>query len=444
MKRRCLLYIALCGLFACSNAWPQSLDPLIEQEMGSLVATYKSLHQAPELSGHEEKTSAFVARELRLLGFEVTEQVGRYPQPGWVGYGVVGVMKNGSGPTVLVRTELDALPVTERTGLPYASKVTTRNDAGQEVGVMHACGHDLHMTSFLGTARLLSELKDRWHGTLVMIGQPAEETVAGAAAMLEDGLYTRFPKPDYAISLHDTPLLEAGRVGYTPGYALASATSVNIIIHGIGGHGSAPQVTKDPIVVAAQVVLALQTIVSREVSPFDPAVVTVGSIQGGSKNNIIPDEVRLLLTVRTYEEKVRQHILASITRITKNIALAGGIPEELAPEIRVSESTPATYNDPVLTERLSRVFEKELGAANVEKMNPIMASEDFGRLGLEGRQIPIVQFSLGAADPAKLAESRRTGKPLPGLHSSLFAPLPGPAIGAGVKATTAAVLDLMK
>jgi amidohydrolase len=345
---------------------------------------------------------------------------------------------------VLVRTELDALPVTEKTGLPYESKVKTRDDAGQEVGVMHACGHDLHMTSFLGTARMLAELKSQWHGTLVMIGQPAEETIGGAEAMIEDGLYTRFPKPNYAIALHDTPLLEAGKVGYTPGYALASATSVNITIHGIGGHGSTPQATKDPIIVAAQVVLALQNIVSREVSPFDPAVVTVGSIQGGSKNNIIPNEVRLLLTIRTYEETVRQHVLASITRITKNIALAAGIPVELAPEIQISEYTPATYNDPVLTERLLKVFERTFGTGNVEKMNPSMASEDFGCLGLEGHQIPIVQFYLGAADPAKLAESKRTGKPLPDLHSSQFAPLPEPAIRAGVKATTAAVLDLMK
>ena len=252
--------------------------------MLALLSTYRSLHAAPELSHHEQKTSAFVAGELRVLGYNVTEHVGKYAgHPEWSGYGVVGVLKNGPGPTVYVRTELDALPIEEMTGLPYASKVRTKDDAGREVGVMHACGHDIHITSLLGTAKMLVELKEQWHGTLVMLAQPAEEASSGAKAMLDDGLYTRFPKPDYVIALHDTPALEAGKVGFTPGYAMASSTSVEVTLRGIGGHGSAPQVAKDPIVEAAEFILAIQTIVSREDSPFDPAVVTVGSIHGGTR-----------------------------------------------------------------------------------------------------------------------------------------------------------------
>jgi len=447
MKLKSLVFSLLGGMLLTSFLHAQPpLDPLIDRDISSLVATYKMLHAAPELSHHEEKTAAFVAKELRSLGYIVTEHVGRYDRPGWVPYGVVGVMQNGSGPTVMVRSELDALPVEEKTGLPYASKVKTKDDSGQEVSVMHACGHDIHITSLLGTAKMLADLKGQWRGTLVLIWQPAEETIDGAKAMLNDGLYSKIPRPDYVIALHDTGNLEAGKVGYTPGYALASSTSVDIIIRGIGGHGSAPETTKDPIVVAAEVILALQTIVSREDSPFEPAVVTIGSIHGGTKHNIIPDEVRMQLTVRTYEEEVRRHILASITRITRGIAEAAGIPGDLAPIVKVSENevTPSTYNDPVLTERLAGVFNKTLGPENVVKMRPIMASEDFGLFGLEGHQIPTCMFWLGAVDPAKVAKSKETGIPLPSLHSSLFAPLPEPTIRTGVKAMTVAVLDLMK
>jgi len=425
---------------------PAGLDQRVEAELPLLVSSYKSLHASPELSHHEEKTSAFVAGQLRVLGFEVTEHVGRYSHADWTGFGVVGVFKNGEGRTVLVRTELDALPVEENTGLPYASTVRAHDDAGREVGVMHACGHDIHMTSFLGTAKLLVALKDQWHGTLVMVGQPAEEAINGAQAMLDDGLYTRFPRPDYALSLHDTPLLEAGKVGYTPGYAMASSTSVDVYMRGIGGHGSAPQMTKDPVVAAAQFIVALQTIVSREGSPFDPAVVTVGSIQGGTRYNIIPDEVHMQLTIRTYKEEVRQRIIASLDRIAKGIAAADGIPESRAPIVKVNDSeyTPATYNDPQVTERLAKVFEKALGKDNAVSLPPVMGSEDFCRFGLENRQVPICQFWLGAVDPAKLKESHETGKPLPGLHSSQWAPVPEPTLRTGVKAMTSAVLDLMK
>jgi len=423
----------------------QSIDAMIDRDIASLLTTYKMLHGAPELSHHEDKTSSFFATQLRTLGYTVTEHLGRYEHPDWGGFGVVAVMKNGAGPTVLVRTELDALPVDEKTNLPYASKVKTKNDAGQEVSVMHACGHDIHITTMLGTAKMLSEMKDRWHGTLILIGQPAEETIDGARAMLRDGLYTKFPKPDYAIALHDNADLEAGKVGYTPGYALASGTAVDIKIRGLGGHGSKPEATKDPVVVAAQIVMALQTIVSRENSPLDPAVVTVGSIHGGTRYNIIPDEVNLQLTVRAYKEEVRQRVLAAIDRITKGIALAAGIPNDRAPIVKVSDTevTAATYNEPQLTERLATVFRSALGDDNVVRVPPAMASEDFGYLSLD-QKIPATIFWLGAVDPVKVKQSRETGTPLPSLHSALFAPLPEPTLRTGVKAMTSAVLELMK
>ena len=443
MRKLTLVLAALLSLSLNTNAQQLSLDAMIERDLASMLSTYKALHAAPELSHREEKTSAFVAGELRKLGFTVTERIGKYQNAQWSGYGVVGVLKNGPGPTVLVRTELDALPVEEKTGVPYSSQVKTKNDAGVEVSVMHACGHDIHMTSFLGTAKMLSELKDKWRGTLVMLGQPAEETGDGANAMLRDDLYTRFPKPDYAIALHDKPELETGKVGYTPGYAMASATSIDIKIRGVGGHGSAPENTKDPIVTAAQVVMALQTIVSRENSPLDPAVVTVGSIHGGTRYNIIPDEVNLQLTVRTYKPEVRQRILTSIERIVKGVAMTMNIPEDRAPTVKVSEGTNSTYNDPQLLERLAGAFKQALGEDNVVKVPPIMASEDFGYFSLD-QKIPATIFWLGASDPAKVKQSRESGVALPGLHSALFTPVPEPTLRTGVKAMTSAVLELMK
>ena len=444
MKRIVLLCLVLI-IFAVPALSQQSLDTLVDRELPQLLNTYKMLHAAPELSHYEVKTSAYLAEQLRALGYEVTENVGKFDRPEWKGHGVIAVLKNGAGPTVLVRSDMDALPVEEKTGLPYASSVKTKNDAGQDVSVMHACGHDIHMTSLLGTAKILSSLKDQWHGTLVLIGQPSEETIDGAKAMLADGLYSKIPKPDFVIALHDSADLEAGKISYTPGYAMANSTSVEITIRGLGGHGSKPEATKDPIVVAAQVILALQTIVSRENSPLDPAVVTIGSIHGGAKSNIIPDEVKMLLTVRSYKEEVRLHILSSIERITKNIAAAAGIPEDRAPIVRASDTevTPALYNDPNLTERVASTLKKTLGADNVVQLPPIMASEDFGRYSLD-HQIPSVMFWLGAIEPAKVEASRQSGKPLPSLHSSLFAPLPEPTLRTGVKAMTTVVLDLMK
>jgi amidohydrolase len=442
----CLLALLLVSLPQARVRAQNNLDSMIDGEMASLIKTYKALHSAPELSHYEIKTSALLAGELRSLGYTVTERIGKYRRPQWKGYGVVALMKNGEGPVVLVRADMDALPVEEKTGLPYASQVRVKTDAGQEVGVMHACGHDIHVTALIGTARMLARLKDQWRGTLVLLGQPAEETADGALAMLDDGLYSKIPRPDYAIALHDQADIEAGKVGVTSGYALANVTSVDITVRGIGGHGAKPENTKDPVVLAAQIILALQTIVSRENSPLDPAVVTVGSVHGGSRYNIIPDEVKLQLTVRSYKEEVRQKILASIERIARGTALAAGVPAELAPVVKVNETEVnlATYNNPQLTERLSALFAKTFGAQNVISYPPAMVGEDFGRFGLEGHQIPTTLFWVGAAEPSRVEESRRTGKPLPSLHSPLFAPVPEPTIRTAVKATTSAVLDLMK
>jgi amidohydrolase len=422
------------------------VDQMLQQELPGLVSTYKALHAAPELSHHEDKTAAFLARELRGLGYEVTEHVGKYENPEWQGHGIIAVMKNGAGPTVLVRADMDALPVEEQTGLAYASHVKTKNDAGVEVGVMHACGHDIHVTSLIGAAKLLSALRNQWHGTLVLIGQPSEETIDGARAMLTDGLYSRIPKPDFALALHDSSELETGKVAYTAGYALASSTSVDVIMRGRGSHGSRPEVSKDPIVLAAEFVMAIQTIVSRENSPFDPAVVTVGSIHGGTKYNIIPDEVHLQLTIRTYKEEVRQHILRSLERIARGIALAGGVPEDRAPIVKASETevTPAMYNDPALTAREVAALKKGLGSEYVVEEPPRMGSEDFGQFGLEGHKIPTFMFFVGAIDAERIAQSEKSGVPLPSLHSSLFWPVPDTTVRTAVKAMTLAVLELMK
>ncbi|HXI74955.1 MAG TPA: amidohydrolase [Pyrinomonadaceae bacterium] len=445
MKKSFVIACLVAIPFVGSVRAQQSLDAMIDREIAQLVSTYKMLHAAPELSHYEDKTSAFLATQLRSFGYTVTEHVGKYDRPQFSGFGVVAVLKNGDGPTVLVRADIDALPVEEKNNVPYASKVKTKNEAGQEVSVMHACGHDVHITNLIGVAKILAALKDRWHGTLILIGQPAEETVDGAKAMLADGLYTRFPKPDFTIGLHDSADAEAGKVLYAPGYAMASSTSVDLIIRGLGGHGSKPEATKDPIVIASQTILALQTIISRENSPLDPAVVTIGSIHGGTKRNIIPDEVVLQLTIRTYKEEVRQHILASIERIAKGVAMAAGVPEDRAPILKVieSENAPSLYNDPQLTERLAAAIGKAIGPDNMIKSPPLMASEDFGHLSLD-HQIPSFYFWLGAMAPERIAESRKSGKPLPSLHSSLFEPLPEPTLRTGVKAMTTAVLELMK
>jgi len=432
--------IALLTLFIASTALGQSLDQMIDREIPSLVTTYKQLHAAPELSMQEKNTSALIASRLGELGYEVSYPVGKYLEPGATCYGIVAIMKNGAGPTVLVRTDMDALPVAEQTGLPYASSVRAKSMAGDDVPVMHACGHDIHMTTLLGTAKMLAQLKSQWHGTVMLIGQPAEEVVKGADGMIRDHLYERFPKPDFAIALHDNANMPAGQIGYTPGYFMASADSVNVTIRGMGGHGASPQSTKDPVVMAAQFINALQTIVSREDSPLDPVVVTVGSIHGGTKRNIIPDEVQLQMTVRTYKPEVRKRVLASIERIARGIAMTAGVPEDRAPvfELLAGESVESTYNDPALTERIAAAITKGMGAANVIRIDPLMVSEDFGRFGLD-RKIPISMINLGAVDPVTIASGQR----LPSLHSSGFKPLPEPTLRGGIKAMTLAVVELL-
>lgn len=439
----CALLLEL-QLAALPKAQTAKLEDLVAQELDSLVGLYKHLHQHPELSAEEKETAALVARELRQLGYEVTENFGTYDN-GQKAYGVVAVMRNGSGPTVLVRTDMDALPIEERTGLPYASRVKA-HIGDVEVSVMHACGHDLHMTAFLGTARMLAKLRGEWSGTVVMIGQPAEERVGGAKAMLRDGLYTRFPRPDYAVALHDSPTVPAGKVAWKEGPLLASSDSVDIIIRGVGGHGAAPHMTKDPVVIASQVVLVLQTIVSREVDPLDGAVVTVGSFHAGTKHNIIPDEAHLQLTVRAYKPETRAKVLASIKRITEGIAAAAGVPADRAPIVHVhkNEGAPPTINDPALARRVGNALERGLGKENVLPAEQIMAAEDFSLFGLTPEKVPITMFWLGAADPERLRAAEEKGARLPGLHSSEFAPLPEPAIRTGVRAMTSVVLDLLR
>jgi len=392
---------------------------------------YVDLHQNPELSAHETQTASKLASRLRNLGYEVTERVG--------GTGVVAVLKNGAGPVVMLRTELDALPVEEKTGLPYASKVHAKDDSGGDVPVMHACGHDLHMASLVGTAAILAHSKESWHGTLMLIGQPAEETISGAKKMIDDGLFTRFPKPSVGVALHVGNDLPAGQVGITPGVYNTNADSLRITIYGKGGHGAAPNATIDPIVIAAKTILALQTIVSREVRPGEMAVVTVGYIRAGTKNNIIPDQAELGLTVRTFKADVRKQILAAIPRITKAEALAGGAPKE--PLIEHYESTDSVYNDPALAERLRAPLEAALGKQNVITEGPITPSEDYAIFVEQG--VPSLYFSLGGADPQKYAETKEAGTMLPSNHSPYFAPDVDLALRAGIKAEVAVLRNLL-
>lgn len=439
MRLRLLLapFAVATALTAAESAIRESVATRVAAEYPSLEAIYRDLHTHPELSLMEERTAGLVARELRAAGFEVTEKFG--------GFGVVGVLRNGPGPTLLLRTDLDALPVAEETGLPYASTHRMKDLTGAEVPTMHACGHDIHMTVFLGTARNLAAMKEHWSGTAVMIGQPAEERGVGARLMLGEGLYRRFPKPDYAIALHDSATLPAGSVGTIEGFAMANVDSMDIVVRGVGGHGAYPHTTKDPIVLAARIVTALQTIVSRETRPVDPAVVTVGSIHGGTKHNVIPDEVKLQLTLRSYSDSVRAHTIEAIRRICRGEAIAAGIPEDRMPLVTISESeyTPATYNQPELTRRVRRVLTDWLGAEKVQTIDAEMGGEDFGQYGRTVEKVPICLFRVGAVDPALHAESQRTGQPLPSLHSSRFAPTPETTIKTGMTSLTAVALDLL-
>src|SRR5580698_5311173 len=394
-------------------------------------ALYLDLHQNPELSGHETQTAAKLAGHLRGLGYEVTEHVG--------GTGIVAILKNGAGPTVMLRTELDALPVEEKTGLPYASKVHAQDDAGHDVPVAHACGHDLHMAALVGTAAIMAHSKDTWHGTLLLIGQPAEETISGAKAMIADGLFQRFPKPDVGVAMHVDNLLPAGQAGITPGIYNTNADSLRITIYGKGGHGSAPQTAIDPIVIAARTILALQTIASREVAPGEMAVITVGYIRAGTKNNIIPDQAEMGLTIRTRKDDVRKQILAAITRITKAEAAAAGAPRE--PLVDRYEGADLVYNNPALAERLRTPLEAALGKDKVVTAEPITPSEDFSYFVNQG--VPGFYFSLGGADPQKYAEAKAAGTQLPSNHSPLFAPDVDPSLRTGIIAEVAVLRNLL-
>jgi len=424
MLARMLMLLAL--ILAASPL--EGLDQIYPQ----LDALYLDLHKNPELSTKEQRTSARMADELRKLGYEVTAGVG--------GTGVVGVLRNGKGPTVLLRTELDALPVEEKTGLPYASTATGVNPQGQTVPVMHACGHDVHMAGWTGAAALLARMKDRWRGTVLMIAQPAEETVQGARAMIKDGLFVRFPKPDFAVAVHDSSDLPAGKVYYVPGPAMASVDSVDVTIFGRGGHGALPHTTVDPVVIAAKAVLGFQTLISREKDPLEPAVLTVGSIHGGTKYNIIPDEVKLQITLRTFNPEVRQLLLSGIERVAKAEAAGARAPKE--PVVKVSESQDLTYNDPALTRRLAAALAKQLWAENVLEKRPEMVAEDFGEFG-KAAGVPSVQLRVGAVEPSKYEAAMKAGTPLPSLHSSGFAPDRERTIKAAATVLTLSALDLL-
>ena len=408
----------------------------VQTVLPELMTIYRDLHQSPELSSVEFNTAKKLSKIARELGFDVTEQVG--------GTGVVAILKNGEGPTVLIRADMDALPVEEQTGLPYASTITTTTEEGQQAYVMHACAHDTHMTSWVGTAKLLSNNKANWSGTLVMILQPAEERGRGAKAMLADGLYKRFPKPDYALAFHNSANLKAGVIGYTPSYTFANVDSVNILVKGVGGHGAYPHATKDPIVLGARIVGALQTLVSRELNPQEPAVVTVGSFQAGTKHNIISDQALLLLTVRSYSDETRKTLLDGIARIAKGEGIAMGLPAELLPEVTVKdEYTPATYNEPEFTKQMARIFTKELGQDRVIEVPAVMAGEDFGQYYRADTSIKSMIFWVGGVPHDKWKAAQNTGESLPSLHSPFWAPDAEKVIATATQAMNSAVLNIL-
>ena len=408
---------------------------LWSEENLSMIELYKDLHSNPELSYKEEKTSKKLALLLRKLGYEVTEGIG--------GYGVVAHLKNGIGKTILIRADMDALPVEEKTGASYASKVKSINQVGQEVFTMHACGHDIHMTVLMGTANYMVKNKEKWQGDLILVLQPAEEVSGGARNMIKDGLFKKWPRPDYNLALHVSADIQAGKIGYLPGWAMANVDSVDIIIKGIGGHGAYPHKTKDPIVLTAQIINSLQTIISREIGPIEPAVLTVGSVHGGTKHNIIPNEVRLQLTLRSYTDEVRSKTISSIKRLTRGLAISAGIPPDLYPEVILKdEYTPAVFNNPDLVQKLESSFKKSIGSENIFKTSPVMGGEDFGMYGRDEPIIPTAIFWLGAVNKDVFEESKKENIPLPSLHSDLFLPDAEPTINTGITAMSQAAIDL--
>jgi amidohydrolase len=436
---RMTMVAAVAALFLGQMGAPAAADPVADRiaaDMPALMTLYRDLHAHPELSLQEKATAAKLARLVKPLGFTVTEGVG--------GHGVVAVMKNGPGPVLLIRADMDALPVTEKTGLPFASKVRATTRDGVESGVMHACGHDTHMAAWVGTARALAAMKGEWSGTLVMILQPAEELGLGAAAMLGDGLFTRFPKPTHAIAFHDAANIEAGKIGYTPGYALANVDSVDLTVRGVGGHGAYPHTVRDPIVLASRIVTTLQTLVSREQDPQDPAVVTIGSFVAGTKHNIVPDEAKLLITVRSYSDATRQRLLDGIARIARGEAIAAGVPEDRMPVVTVETSyTPATFNTPEFSEQMAAVFRRHFGEGTVTKTPASMGGEDFGQYYRADKNIRSLIFWVGGVPASKMAEAKSAKTMLPSLHSPYWAPEADAVIGTGARALTAAALDIL-
>ncbi|MBP1751678.1 MAG: metal-dependent amidase/aminoacylase/carboxypeptidase [Geobacteraceae bacterium] len=409
---------------------------LAGQECESLLELYRHLHAHPELSGQEVKTSRRLAEELEGIGFSVTQGVG--------GYGVVGIHENGDGPVIMVRADLDALPIEESTGLAYASNERVKDPDGWETGIMHACGHDIHIAVLVGTARLLMRSRNEWKGTLILVGQPAEETGTGAVAMLEDGLFSRFPRPDCILGLHVAPPMVAGKVGYCEEATMAGCASLDLRIRGVGGHGSRPHEVKDPVVMAAETVLLLQTIVSREVDPRETAVVSVGSIHGGARSNIIPDEVFLKINYRYFSPEVDRQIMKAIERIVTGVAVASGVPEDRMPLLTTRMTGPPIYSDPGISSRMAGLFTAVFGRENVLKLDPWSASDDFAHFGFVEPKIPLFYFWLGVADPEKVAENAAENRPYPGIHNPAFAPLAEPAIKTGVQAMAWAVLDLLR
>jgi hippurate hydrolase len=432
LRTACLALVVLTAASTARADAPERGLAGLDEIYPKLDALYLELHRNPELSMREAKTEARLAAELKALGYQVTTGVG--------GTGVVGVLKNGTGPTVLLRTELDALPIEENTGLPYASKVKTVDQNGKTQPAMHACGHDIHMAGWTGAAALLARHKDLWHGTVVMVGQPGEEVVQGARAMIADGLFKRFPKPDFAIAVHDSSDEPAGKVVIVPGFGMASVDSVDLTLFGRGGHGARPHKAIDPVVLAARTILALQTLVSREKDPLEPAVVTVGSIHGGTKHNIIPDEVKLQITVRTYSPAVRKQMLEGIARIAKAEAASVNAPRE--PEMKVSESQDSTYNDPALAHRIHDALAQKLGKANVAEGKPDMVAEDFGEFG-KAAGAPSLLIRLGAVEQKKYEAATAAGQPLPSLHSSTFVPDREPTIRADASVLALTTLELL-
>ncbi|HEA14992.1 MAG TPA: amidohydrolase [Pseudoalteromonas prydzensis] len=428
------IYAAL--LFISPLLSATTLDLKLDKTMPAIEQLYLDLHQSPELSYHEQQTGQKIAKQLKQLGFDVTDNVG--------GFGVVGIYKNGNGPTIMIRTDTDGLPIIEQTGKPYASKVTVTNDEGATVGVMHGCGHDIHMSSFIGTAQQLVMHQDAWQGTLMMVAQPAEEVGGGAKAMLKEGLFSKYPTPDHVIALHVSASVPAGKVSMKNEYTMASVDSVDITVKGKGGHGAYPHTTIDPVVIASRIVLALQTITSRELSPLEPSVITVGSIHGGSKHNVISDQVKLQLTLRSYNPAVRLQQIAAIKRISKGIAISAGLDESLTPEVYVheDESIPSTYNNPAQTNIVRSAISAAIGESNVLETEAVMAGEDFGLYGRTDKNIPITLFWLGGVEQTQYAAAQKSGDTLPSLHSSKFAPDYKVALPTGIKAMSNAAVAL--